>query len=300
MVKQMPSSNTLVAFECAARLLSISAAARELHLTQSAVSRQIQALEQHLQVALFERHRQRIRLTPAGDLYLEHVRAAFERLEAGALSTQAQLGRQLGEGRLRLTAPRSLGSRWLIPLLSDFQSLYPAIELHLSTRAEPQQPDPSDFDAVICQGQPRWSNTTVERLMEMTLALVCSPDHLHRVGPAAFGNLSRLTLLHSATHPTRWQTLMRVDATAVSDNARRGPRFADDEMVIEAAIAGLGVAALPSHAVNEELLRGRLVEPIAGRRYRTGDHYHLVYETKRADLPALRAFREWLLQRVAE
>ena len=124
MARTLPGTAALTAFESAAWHGSITTAARELKLTQSAISRQIQSLEQHLGTDLFHRERQRIRLTAAGEQYLQHVRAAFDRLEAAALELRTL---RRGGGVLQLGILPTYGTKWLIPRFPSFHEQLPDV-----------------------------------------------------------------------------------------------------------------------------------------------------------------------------
>lgn len=293
MSRNLPATGALAAFESAAHHGSITAAAEELHRTQSALSRQVQALEQHLGVALFERRRQRIHLTDAGARYLEHVRAAFDRLEAGELELRAARGG--GGGVLRLGILPTYGTRWLIPRMSSFAAEHPSIQVHFTTRIAVFDFASEDFDAAIHYGQGHWPGAAVEPLMDEEVLVVCSEAYRDEHQLGAPEDLRRATLLQVPSRPHAFDDWLR--AKHVTDvDGRRGPRFEHHQMALEAAVAGLGVAVLPTFAVEDELRRGAVVEAFPETRGRTGKGYWLAYPERRATLPALRAFRTWLLE----
>ena len=292
MSRNLPSIGALQAFESAAFHLSITRAARELHLTQSAISRQIQALEQHLGVDVFVRERQRIRLTPAGTHYLDSVRGAFDRLEAAALGLRS-LAR--GGGVLQLAILPTYGTMWLIPRFPSFAERHPDVQVHFTTRLHPFDFGSEDLDAAIHYGERHWPGCRLEALMDEEVLVACSPAYRkkHRLhGPA---DLRRATLLQITTRPqgfADWLAAQGIDGI----DGRRGPRFEHHAMVLQAAVAGLGIAVLPQFVAADELAAGRLVEVFPGTRQSTGKGYWLCYPERRADLPALAAFRTWLLE----
>jgi LysR family glycine cleavage system transcriptional activator len=293
MSRSLPATGALQAFESAAFHGSITTAARELSRTQSALSRQIQSLEQHLGVALFERRRQRIHLTAAGARYLEHVRAAFDRLEAGELELRA--AERGGGGVLRLGILPTYGTRWLIPRLSSFAMEHPAIQVHFTTRITVFDFASEDLDAAIHYGEGHWPGAAVEPLMDEEVMVVCSTDYREDRQLREPADLRRATLLQITSRPHAFDDWLRAKNVTGVDG-RRGPRFEHHQMVLQAAIAGLGVAVLPAFAVEEELARGTVVEACPRTRVRTGKGYWLAYPERRSTLPALRAFREWLLR----
>lgn len=291
MTRSLPGTAALQAFESAAFHLSITKAGKELHLTQGAVSRQIQALEEHLGTALFERHRQRIRLTPAGERYLEHVRAAFDRLEAAALELRTL---QRGGGVLHLAILPTYGTRWLIPRFPSFVAAHPAIQVNFTTRVQAFDFALEDLDAAIHYGEAVWPGATIDKLMDEEVFVVCSPGYRQQHRLAHGKDLARATLLQISTRPHAFDDWLRARQIDGVDG-RRGPRFEHHQMVLQAAIAGLGVAVLPAFVVEEDLATGKVVEAFADTRAHTGKGYFLAYPEHRAGLAALAAFREWLL-----
>ncbi|MCB9876751.1 MAG: LysR family transcriptional regulator [Planctomycetes bacterium] len=292
MSRSLPSTAALQAFESAAFHLSVTAAAAELSLTQSAVSRQIQGLEQHLGTELFVRQRQRIRLTEAGHRYLEHVRHAFDRLEAAQLELRTARG---GGGVLQLGILPTYGTRWLIPRFTSFAAAHPAIQVHFTTRLSVFDFASQDLDAAIHYGEGHWPGAIVEPLMDEEVVLVCSADYRDARSLRTPADLQRATLLQIESRPHAfddWLLAKGIDGV----DGRRGPRFEHHQMALEAAVAALGVAVLPSFVVDDELRKGRVVEALPDTRTRTGKGYFLAYPERRATLPALRAFRAWLLQ----
>lgn len=291
MPRPLPSTAALQAFESAAAHGSVTAAARELHLTQGAISRQIQTLEQHLGAELFRRERQRIRLTAIGERYLQHVRGAFDRLEAAALELRAL---QRGGGVLQLAILPTYGTRWLIPRFPGFVAAHPDVQVHFTTRLVPFDFGGEDLDAAIHHGDANWPGARLDKLMDEDVVLVCSAGYRDQLGLATPADLRRATLLQMATRPHAFDEWLRQKGAAGIDG-RRGPRFEHHQMVLQAAIAGLGVAVLPTFACDAELANGAVVEAFADTRLATGKGYYLAYPEARSELPALAAFRRWLL-----
>lgn len=290
--RALPTTASLQAFESAAFHLSITRAARELHLTQGAISRQIQALEQHLGVDLFVRERQRIRLSGAGEHYLAHVRGAFDRLEAAGLELRT-LAR--GGGVLQLAILPTYGTTWLIPRFPSFADAHPDIQVHFTTKLQPFDFATEDLDAAIHHGDPHWPGAVLEHLMDEDVLLVCSPTYQRRHRLTAPAKLKGATLLQMTSRPHAFEEWFASKAVTGIDG-RRGPRFEHHAMVLQAAIAGLGVAVLPAFVAETDLAAGRLVEAFADTRVTTGKSYWLVYPERRRQLAALRAFRGWLLR----
>lgn len=289
--RALPTTAALQAFESAAYHGSVTAAARELSLTQGAISRQIQALEQHLGAELFRRERQRIRLTAVGERYLQHVRSAFDRLEAAALELRTL---RRGGGVLQLAILPTYGTRWLIPRFPGFVAAHPDVQVHFTTRLVPFDFGGEDLDAAIHHGDAHWPGARLDKLMDEDVVLVCSPAYRDRLALREPADLRRATLLQMATRPHAFDEWLKQKGAAGVDG-RRGPRFEHHQMVLQAAIAGLGVAVVPTFVCDGELASGAVVEAIADSRLATGKGYYLARPEGRAELPALTAFRRWLL-----
>ncbi|WP_377299122.1 LysR family transcriptional regulator [Rhizobium sp. SGZ-381] len=289
----LPSFSLLSAFEAAARTGSVTAAAEELGLTQSAVSRQISALERQLGVALFLRERQTIRLTIAGDTYVREVREALRRISNASLNLRANPS----GGTLNLAILPFFGTRWLTPRMPRFLKEYPGMVVNLITRLEPFDFRFDTLDAAIHFGAPRWPGAVLTALMDETVIAACSPDLFARQALKAPEDLLKAPLLHLNTRPDAWE--MWFGQQGVSFDALHGMLFDQFITMAEAATAGLGVALLPRVLIARELELGRLVEAVPDTDMRTGD-YHLAYPPDRASYPPLMAFRTWLLTEIGK
>lgn len=288
-----PSLAALQAFEAAARLESFTRAAEELHLTQGAVSRQVATLEASLGLKLFERIRQRIVPTEAGRAYAAEIRDILSRLQTATLSTMAM--KNVG-GTLSLALLPTFGTRWLIPRLPDFFARHPEIAIDFSTRIVPFDFAREPFDAAIHFGDPTWPGTSAHRLMGEMIVPVASPAFLEREAIKRPEDLVRVPLLRQATRPQGWAEWFEAQGLD-PETARPGPRFEQFAMVAQAAVAGLGVAVVPRFLIEDELKSGQLVIPF-DRPVESRQSYWLVYPTAQGERPALRIFRDWLLQAV--
>lgn len=289
----LPSTTYLRAFEAAARTGSVTAAARALNLTQSAVSRQILALEAQLGVALFHRERQTIRLTLAGDAYAREVREALRKISAASLSLRANPK----GGTLNLACLPTWGARWLVPRLPDFLARAPGVTVNLLTRLVPFDFARDPFDAAIHFGLPEWPGARLQLLHRETVLPLCSPEMRACHGFASAADLRRAPLLHLDTRPDAWERwLMQEGASA---DGVHGMLFDQFATLAQAAVSGLGVALLPTLLVDEERRSGRLV--VAFDAPMTSDEaYYLVWPPEREDHPPLRALRDWLAEVAAE
>ncbi|KAA0969350.1 LysR family transcriptional regulator [Aureimonas fodinaquatilis] len=280
----LPSTGLLIAFEAAARTASFTAAARELNLTQSAVSRQIKALEEQIGVALFVRERQTVRLTDGGEAYARDIREALRRISAASLHLRANPA----GGTLNLGCLPTLAARWLVPKLPLFRQAFPHVMLNLATRMTEFDFQRDTVDAAIRNGQPVTGNPHRTLMVEMVAPLaapdLASPD-------AKPQDLLRKPLLHMVSRPDAWERWFL--AKGVEPDMLTGMLLDDFASVAEAAKAGMGVALLPLFMFKTELASGALVQ-LCGHALVEGATYHLAWPSERDQHPPLLAFRQWL------
>ncbi len=288
----LPSLSLLSAFEAAARLGSITAAARELALTQSAVSRQIIALEDQLEVELFHRERQTIKLTIAGEVYAREIREALRRISNATLNLRAN---PFG-GTLTLAILPTFGTRWLAPRLPGFLAQHPGITINLLTRLSRFDFELEPVDAAIHFGKDEWPGAEMALLRTETVIPACSPQTRARFGFAEPGDLHKAPLLHLTTRPDAWERWFM--ANRVAPQAVHGMLFDQFATAAQAAMSGLGVALLPEFLIEDEIADGRLVAALDLPMPST-EAYYLVWPNQRAQHPPLAAFREWLLSETA-
>ncbi|MBR0651226.1 LysR family transcriptional regulator [Roseomonas terrae] len=294
MRRHTPPTAALQAFEACARHLSVSRAAEELHLTQSAVSRQLAGLEALLGVRLFLRVRQRLVLTAAAAAYAPQVRSALARIESATLELVAHQG---AGGTLTLAVQPTFGTRWLMPRLPRFLAAHRGVVVNFrnyTTRPTPLDFAAEDVDAAIMLEAAGRPGIASHRLVADLRVPVCAPALMDGGRLTSVTDLARYTLLQHSTRPRAWaEWLGMVGAGEVVDGFR-GPQFHHHAMVAEAAAQGLGIALMPRFMVEDELARGRLTVPF-DRALDMGEAYVLAYPEASADMPALRAFRNWLL-----
>ena len=286
----LPSIACLQAFESVARHGSITRAAAELNLTQSAVSRQIHQLESLLDVLLFERIRQRVVITDAGKLYLNDVNRAMSGLKDATSRIMACGG---NTDLLNLAVLPTFATRWLMPRLKDFIQKHPGATINLATRLVPFDFGVEPFDAGIHYGSATWAGAVAHHLMDEETVPVCSPrfEAEQRIKKPA--DLMRTVLLHQTTRPEAW-TEWFDRAMVENAHALRGPRFEQFTMIAQAAICDLGVALLPKLLIEEELASGKLVM-LFDRSIRSANSYYLVVpETKTSSLLTV-AFTHWII-----
>ena len=292
MRRHLPSTQALACFDAAARHESYTRAAQELALTQSAVSRQILALEEQLGVQLFRRTRHGVVLTPAGRHYGRQVARWLQVLEQGTLDVMAHQGHG---GALSLAAVPTFATRWLIPRLPLLAARHPEIVVHIETRTRPFLFADSAFDAALYAGTPEqvanWPGVQAQLLLQEDVVPVCSPRLLPPGGVAPEA-LARLPLLQQSTRPYGWQQWF--DAMGVPGVARAldGPRYELFSMTAAAAAHGLGVALIPPLLIEAELARGDLV--VACPRPLQGERGYYLVSPAQPQPPMLAAFAQWL------
>jgi LysR family transcriptional regulator, glycine cleavage system transcriptional activator len=288
--RRIPHLLAIEVFAMAARAGSFSGAARELKITQSAVSRQVQQLERSLGATLFVRHKGGLRLTSDGEAILPVVDEVFGRLAkvCDSVRNASQV--------LTLRMPPTLATRWFLPLLPSLRGALADVDVRITTY-DAWQPrfEDNDIDAAIVQGRGDWPNVEVTRLMPELLTPVCSPALAQKLGTPT--DLATLRLLHCDPLAAwgRW-----LDAAGLSDiSARRGPTFDTLELALSAATRGQGVALGDLNLIRESIRDGILVAPFECV-LDQGIAYYLVYPPHRAHLPKIRALREWLLHAATE
>jgi DNA-binding transcriptional LysR family regulator len=290
---KIPNMGALIALEASARHESFTHAARELSLTESAVSRQIHTLESLLGVRLFVRAKQRVVLTRAGRLYSAQVRRALESLDRDTLSIIAHGS---GGGYLELAVLPTFGSQWLLPRMPDFEKKNPDIRVNLGVRTDTFSFEETHFEAAIHYGKPTWPGTSADFLFGEKVVPVCSAKLLKKPVTHAM-DLLEYPLLHSTTRPDGWRSWFAHHG--VEDHrSMQGVRYELHTMLISGAAAGLGVALVPSFFVAGQLEALGLVSPIPTPTV-ADSAYFLVYPTELSHGTPLEKFREWLLTQTA-
>ena len=255
----LPPLNALRAFEVTARLASVSRAAMELHVTHGAVSRQIRALEQALGQPLFARQGRGLVLTAVGEQLHDGASVAFEQLR----ETWARLGRRDTDRPLVLGCPGSLLARWMIPRLDPLRRDLPALKLHLSAQETSLDPALPGLDAALLLAEPPWPGAwRVHELAPECIGPVLSPrcPGAERLAARPPDGLIGEPLLHTTSRPQAWPQWARATGLA-PERLRYGQGFEHLYYLLEAAVAGLGIAIAPAQLVADDLAAGRLLAP---------------------------------------
>ena len=291
MRRTLPPLTALRAFEASARLGSMQRAAHELNVTPSAVSQQVQNLEQWVGFPLLERRARQVQANAEGRVYLTAVSAAFDQIAAAT--------EELSSGRVPrsicITCTPGFAVQWLVPRLQQFQDRHPDIDVRIDASTRLLDLKVEQVDLAVRHGNGRYPGLVSEKLLDDDLVPVASPRLLAGKGrvrrPA---DLLHHRLLHIETRDD-WRLWFA--AQNVDFDWRRGPLFVDTAIGVQAAVAGKGIILARRSLIGDELSSERLVAPLP-QGLSKGMAYHLVYLPENMAQPAVRAFRAWLLDAV--
>lgn len=287
--RRLPPLSSLRAFEAAARLRSVSRAAEELAVTQSAISHQLAAFEEWLGQPAFRRAGRGIAPSEAAERILPEVSEAFDQLDRAMRKLQALDPRA---GWLTVSMMPSFAAKWLVPRLGAFRAQHPEIDVWIATFEPQSDPLGTDVDVAIRYGDGNWPGEHAVLFLEEDLFPVCAPAMLKGRYPLKKPeDLKRHTLLHDEMRED-WRMWLEAAGVKGIDPAR-GPGFDDSALLIQAAIDGMGVALGRSALVKGDIAAGRLVKPFA-LILRAQFAYYVTCKKGTEDLPKIRAFRDWL------
>ena len=310
MASRLPPLNALRAFEAAARHLSVKKAAIELNVTPAAVSHQRRMLEDYLGVQLFHRYNRALELTDAARASLPKLREGFDCL----VQAVERLRSHVSGGVLTVSAAPSFAARWLMPRLHRFIAAHPEIDVRMSARMRRVSVDGKgdvaeratveawldDSDIAILYGRGNYPSLWVKKLLDLTIAPICSPQLLQGEHPLKVpDDLAHHMLLHDDTgdlydNEPFWDVWLRA-AAANGVESRRGPHFSHAVLAFEAAIDAVGVVASMPVLAAEDIAAGRLVVPFS-LHVPLVSAYYLVCHESASTRPAVALFREWLLE----
>ena len=285
-----PSTHLLLTFLTVSRLGSVSQAAASLHLTQGAVSKRLRELEDSLGLALFERVRQRLVLTPAGTRYEAAIKPLMSQIEAATLEV---ISNGQGGGALRLSTLPTFGAKWLIPRLPRFSAAHPRIDLQFVPYLQGYDFRRSDLDCSILYGNGYWPGAAAQYLIGREMVLIAPVAVRAKMRIARHEDIRRATLLHHVSVPNAW-ALWCESRGLKSVNGYRGPQLDQYQSLIRAVQAGMGLALVPLCLVRDDIAAGFVTTPFA----ETLTHemgYWLCWPESKTSLPGFDAFREWLL-----
>lgn len=285
--RYIPSVSLLAAFEAVCRTGSTAAAARELALSQGAVSRLVQNLEGQLGVQLFRRESRRLVPTEPAQAYARDVRKALDLIARASLGLRANPG----GGVLSLAILPTFGTRWLAPRLGAFLAAHPGITLNLGTRLRPFDFDTETFDAAIHFGTRLWPGAEHLPLFEERIVATCAPGFAAEHPMNLPEDLTHLPLLQLESRPNAWAAWFAHHG--LTPPPAQGMMFDQFAPMMQAAVHGVGIALLPVFLANAELDEGRLVRT-PGRVVSGVGTYYLVWPEAAPVSPPLAAFRDWL------
>ena len=284
----LPPVSNLLAFEAVARRRSFAVAAAELHLTASAISHQVARLESDLGVKLFDRNAHGVRLSMAGERYLERVAGALKAITAATDDLRQGVGNSL-----YVHSAPSLASLWLMPRLRHFAEAHPEIALNLSAAHTHSDFALGQADLDIRYGVPRWGDLVVEPLFEERIVPLASPAFVREHRLKRIEQLLEVPLIQSNVSVVQWSDWLKRFADLRAPD-RYSLRFDRAQMSLDAATQGLGVALESTTNAEQHLAEGRL-RPVFGldKAIRVKAHF-AVYPARHARRPPVEAFLAWL------
>ena len=295
--RDLPSLDLLKGFEAAARHLSFTKAGEELFLTQSAISRQVQALEEQVGAQLFQRRTRSLLLTDAGQRYYQVVRAALDDLRAATASVRSASSQAI----LTVSTTVTFASLWLVPRLAAFQGMQPGVQVRLVAENRMQDLDREGIDIAVRYCPPAIAGRSAMKLFGERVLPVASPSVTERLKLKRPEDLTRAVLLEYEGVPhTVWLTwpvwfeTMKVPMPSPAGTLR----FTQYHQIIQAAEAGQGVALGRVPLVDKLLRTRQLVAPFGRTRTTAAESraYYVVVNARAAGRPEARAFAEWLQQ----
>ncbi len=293
------SLDLLRGFESAARLLSFTGAAAELFLTQSAVSRQVQQLEEQLGVKLFERRTRALALTEAGEAYYREVAKALSQLREATAALRTQT-----TPVVRVTTTVTFASLWLVPRLAAFQRAHEDISVHVVADNLVRDIERASLDVAIRYVQHATAGQEAVRLFGEEVAPVASPAFVKRNGIDGIDGLLRMPLLErDDPGPGAWLSWKAwFDAMGVAPPRRARMSFTHYDQIVQAAVAGQGVALGRFPLIDDLVADGRLARVLREPRYTTriDRAYWLVVAPAATRRPEVKVFTDWLRAEAAQ
>lgn len=293
--RTLPPLDYLLAFEAAALDTSFAKASKRLNISETAISRKVRLLEQHLGVTFFRRGQRSINLTAPGRDFLARIRPALD-----AIRDAAQEAMDIGRNRpVVLAATNSVAALWLTPRLHTFRHENPHLKIMLVSSDSDSECLDDSVDLTILRGDGTWAGYESHLVFGETVFPVCSPAFL-RDHPevAEVGNLPQAPLIEVASAHTEWMNWRAWLEHFGSSRLTSGQAtlFNTYPLSIQAAVDGVGVALGWGHLVDQLLEAGRLVRPLGAAQVRTSHGYFLLISEGRVLSPGVRQVADWLRQ----
>jgi LysR family glycine cleavage system transcriptional activator len=286
----LPPLETFRFFEAAARHLNFTHAAKEMHVTHGAVSQRVKRLEEHLGTPLFRRRGRGMLLTDEGRRLLERVRAAISEITEGVEAIRPNNTDRI----LTISTVPCLAAYWLLPRLADFNERHPDMQVNIRATLSLTDFTRDGVDMAVRFGPGTWAGLISIKLRDERLVPVCSPALRGGRLPRVPSDLLKMPLLHDERQP--WSIWFEAVGLEYRD-AGEGPRYSDENLLLPAAIGGLGVALARASLVEAELASGRLVQ-LFSRSVPTRYSYFIVYPPRSKSFGKIQVFQEWLLEQV--
>lgn len=291
MSRRIPPLNPLRMFEVAARTKNLTIAARELHISQSAVSRQIGVLENYLGIKLFRRGRHGVTLTQAGENFANQIIPAFDAIANATVN----LNKTKNSGTLRVRTYTTFAAKWLIPHLPEFKKLHPDIDVRIMTAVPDVDFDRDNVDLAIQFGDGKWPHVKSDLLFSDEIEPVCSPNFLKNIKTRNRPNgLLGTTLLISQFRRSDWGDWLSM--SSLNNEAMHAEKmsFSSSLLTWQAALDGLGIAIGQTRLLKSELESKQLVRPFSMPARRSKGHY-LLRPSSQRDNKKISAFRDWII-----
>jgi len=294
-MRRLPPLQSLVFFEAAVRHLSFTAAAHELGTSQPAVSQRIGLLEDDLGAPLFKREHRGVSLTQEGLQLVTAVREGLSSIGDAAAKIRARRERQV----LTVATDFGFATYWLMPRLAVLRELVPELDVRIVTSQDQFDIRGEQVDMAVAFGEGLWPGCSATPLFAEIVVPVCSPAFYARQGLSGkAADLCTLPLLHlESADPQRWLQWEGWFAAhdLHSDGTGHDLTLNNYPLVIQAALAGQGVALGWVPLVDELVRSGQLVQAVSVS-LRTACGYHLVEPNSRRNIEALHRFRSWIVQ----
>lgn len=294
MQRRLPPLTSLRTFEAAGRHLSFTSAAAELYVTQAAISHQIKALEEYLGATLFIRHPRKLELTKTGDKLMPVVRDSLDAISR----TIADIRNEQDITPICVSVAPSFAVNWLMPRLDQLFEKHPTIELSLKHSNVPVDFANESVDVAITYGSNSWRGMQVQSILSIDFFPVCSPNLLSDGRTLdALNDINNFNLLHDADYETWREWLKLANADGIDPN--RGTIVDDTNMLIKAALDGLGIAMCSLPFVQEHLSSGKLIRPFE-LSLSSDKAYYAVCPKEHLSRKEVRTFWTWLTSQTGD
>jgi LysR family transcriptional regulator, glycine cleavage system transcriptional activator len=287
--KRLPPLNTISAFEASARLMSFTKAAEELHLSQGAISRQIQVLEERMGVPLFNRRHKEIQLTRAGLIFQQAIAQSLHTIRRAVTMIEA-----LDTSSVTIAASNAMANFWLMPAIFEFRSQHPTIDIRVLASNTPVDPWQEPVDLAIRYGDGHWPNLMKVRLFEEEIFPVCAPEYQQQHNIKSIQDLIDCELIEyesDTAESNSWDTWLENAGLQLS-TVRKDLTLSNYDLVYRAACSGKGVALAWTYGVPQEDRDSLLVRPLDVS-VKTGLCEYIIY-AEELSRPA-QIFLEWLI-----